>query len=63
MSAPVDGLPRRSRAAGVAFDADPVDNFVAGNVSHAVVEFAPYQKTPPVEVKPDPRQNTIEDGE
>lgn len=36
---------------------------VVGNISQAVVEFAPYQKTPILSAKADPRQSTIEQGD
>ncbi|KAI6020234.1 Smg-4/UPF3 family-domain-containing protein [Pisolithus microcarpus] len=35
----------------------------SGNESHAVVEFAPYQKVPVEKRKPDPRINTIDKDE
>ncbi|BGP22665.1 regulatorof nonsense transcripts 3 [Rhodotorula toruloides] len=33
----------------------------AGNISQAVVEFAPYQRIPTAPAKPDPRQGTIDE--
>ncbi|GAA5875017.1 hypothetical protein JCM3774_000474 [Rhodotorula dairenensis] len=33
----------------------------SGNLSQAVVEFAPYQRTPTAPAKPDPREGTIDD--
>lgn len=33
-----------------------------GNESHAIVEFAPYQKVPSEKKKPDARNATIENG-
>lgn len=36
--------------------------FVIGNESYAIVEFAPYQKVPSEKKKPDARNATIEKG-
>lgn len=35
---------------------------LAGNRYTVVVQFAPFQKTPPKKVKPDPLAGTIDDG-
>lgn len=34
-----------------------------GNEGRAFVEFAPFQKVPRIQRKPDPKQGTIEEGE